>query len=435
MKMVNISIENNLILVVDDTITNLEIISTELIASGFNVITAINGEQAIEKIKSQLPDLILLDVMMPRMDGFETCKNLKSNPLTHDIPVIFMTGITDTDSKVNGLSLGAVDYITKPFQKEEVLARIKTHLQLRSLNKNLEKMVAERTAKLDNALRELQEFQVQLVKQEKMSVLGQLVTGIAHEINNPVSCIYGNLGHTLAYFQNMINVLDLYQHHYPEPATEIQEEITAIDLEYIRYDLPNLISAMKEGIQRIREISSGLRIFSRADTEHKVKCNIHEGIDSTLLILKHRLKGSENCPPIEVIKNYGDLPLIECFPGQLNQVFMNLLANAIDAIEEANIGLSIDELQKQSHQIIIQTILNTNKNQVIIKIKDNGVGMSDEIQQKIFDHLFTTKDVGKGTGLGLSIAQEIVVQKHYGTLDVSSVIGGGSEFIITIPST
>ncbi|MGH1396362.1 MAG: sensor histidine kinase [Trichormus sp.] len=433
--MVNISIENNLILVVDDTITNLEIISTELIASGFNVITAINGEQAIEKIKSQLPDLILLDVMMPRMDGFETCKNLKSNPLTHDIPVIFMTGITDTDSKVNGLTLGAVDYITKPFQKEEVLARIKTHLQLRSLNKNLEKMVAERTAKLDNALRELQEFQVQLVKQEKMSVLGQLVTGIAHEINNPVSCIYGNLGHTLAYFQNMINVLDLYQHHYPEPATEIQEEITAIDLEYIRYDLPNLISAMKEGIQRIREISSGLRIFSRADTENKVKCNIHEGIDSTLLILKHRLKGSENCPPIEVIKNYGDLPLIECFPGQLNQVFMNLLANAIDAIEEANIGLSIDELQKQSHQIIIQTILNTNKNQVIIKIKDNGVGMSDEIQQRIFDHLFTTKNVGKGTGLGLSIAQQIVVQKHYGTLDVSSVIGGGSEFIITIPST
>lgn len=433
--MINISIENNLILVVDDTITNLEIISTELIASGFNVVTAINGEQAIEKIQSQLPDLILLDVMMPRMDGFETCKNLKANPLTHDIPVIFMTGITDTDSKVNGLSLGAVDYITKPFQKEEVLARIKTHLQLRSLTKNLEKMVAERTAKLDNALRELQEFQVQLVKQEKMSVLGQLVTGIAHEINNPVSCIYGNLGHSLAYFQNMINVLDLYHHHYPEPATEIQEEITAIDLEYIRYDLPNLISAMKEGIQRIREISSGLRIFSRADTENKVKCNIHEGIDSTLLILKHRLKGSENCPPIEVIKHYGDLPLIECFPGQLNQVFMNLLANAIDAIEEANIGLSIDQLQKKSHHIIIKTILNNNKNQVVIKIKDNGVGMSNEIQQRIFDHLFTTKYVGKGTGLGLSIAQQIVVQKHYGSLDVSSVIGEGSEFTITIPST
>jgi signal transduction histidine kinase len=432
--MLDTSTENNLILVVDDTLTNLEIISVALIAAGFAVATASNGEQAIEKIQSRLPDLILLDVMMPRMDGFETCKHLKSNPVTQDIPVIFMTGITDTDSKVNGLNLGAVDYITKPFQKEEVLARIKTHLQLRSLTKNLEQRVAERTAKLDNALRELQEFQVQLVKQEKMSVLGQLVTGIAHEINNPVSCIYGNLGHSFTYFQNMINLIDLYQHHYPEPVTQIQEEITAMDLEYIRADLPNLISAMKEGIQRIRDISSSLRIFSRADTENKVKCNIHEGIDSTLLILKHRLKGSENCPPIEVIKEYGDLPLIECFPGQLNQVFMNLLANAIDAIEESNTKRSIEEIQQHSHHIIIQTILNNNKNLVLIKIKDNGLGMSEEIQQKIFDHLFTTKAVGKGTGLGLSIAQQIIVKKHQGNLDVNSVIGKGSEFTITIPT-
>ncbi|UKP00077.1 response regulator [Nostoc sp. UHCC 0870] len=432
--MLDISTENNLILVVDDTLTNLEIISVALIAAGFAVATASNGEQAIEKIQSRLPDLILLDVMMPRMDGFETCKYLKSNSVTQDIPVIFMTGITDTDSKVNGLNLGAVDYITKPFQKEEVLARIKTHLQLRSLTKNLEQRVAERTAKLDNALRELQEFQVQLVKQEKMSVLGQLVTGIAHEINNPVSCIYGNLGHSFTYFQNMINLIDLYQHHYPEPVIQIQEEITAMDLEYIRADLPNLISAMKEGIQRIRDISSSLRIFSRADTENKVKCNIHEGIDSTLLILKHRLKGSENCPPIEVIKDYGDLPLIECFPGQLNQVFMNLLANAIDAIEESNTKRSIEEIQQHPHHIIIQTILNNNKNLVLIKIKDNGLGMSEEIQQKIFDHLFTTKAVGKGTGLGLSIAQQIIVKKHQGNLDVNSVIGKGSEFTITIPT-
>ncbi len=432
--MLDTSTENNLILVVDDTITNLEIISAELMAAGFTVATAINGEQAIQKIQFQLPDLILLDVMMPKMDGFETCKYLKANPITQDIPVIFMTGITDTDSKVNGLNLGAVDYITKPFQKEEVLARIKTHLQLRNLTKNLEQRVAERTAKLDNALRELQEFQVQLVKQEKMSVLGQLVTGIAHEINNPVSCIYGNLGHAFIYFQNMINLINLYQHHYPEPIAQIQNEITAMDLEYISSDLPNMISSMREGIQRIRDISSSLRIFSRADTENKVKCNIHEGIDSTLLILKHRLKGSENCPPIEIIKNYGDLPLIECFPGQLNQVFMNLLANAIDAIEESNTGRSIDEIQENSHQIVIQTILNTNKNFVVIKIKDNGLGMSDEIQKKIFDHLFTTKAVGKGTGLGLSIAQQIIVQKHQGSLNVNSIIGKGSEFTITIPT-
>ncbi|HIK05008.1 MAG TPA: hybrid sensor histidine kinase/response regulator [Trichormus sp. M33_DOE_039] len=424
------SSENNLILVVDDTLTNLEIISVALIESGFTVITAINGEEAIQKIKSQLPDLILLDVMMPRMDGFETCKNLKNNPLTQDIPVIFMTGITDTDSKVNALNLGAVDYITKPFQKEEVLARIKTHLQLRNLTKNLEDIVAERTSKLDNALRELQEFQVQLVKQEKMSVLGQLVTGIAHEINNPVSCIYGNLGHALTYFQNMINLIELYQYNYPEPTAEIEDTITAMDWEYVRSDLPNLIFAMKEGIQRIRDISNGLRIFSRADTENKVDCNIHEGIDSTLLILKHRLKGSDNSFPIEIIKEYGDLPLIECFPGQLNQAFMNILSNAIDALEESNAKYTLEH----SKQIFIHTSLSEDKNNVLITIKDNGTGMTDEIQQRIFEYLFTTKPVGKGTGLGLAIAHQIIVQKHQGTLEVNSARGVGSEFKITIPT-
>ncbi|MCF4969268.1 sensor histidine kinase [Nostoc sp. CMAA1605] len=429
--MLHTSPENNLILVVDDTLTNLEIISVALIDSGFTVITAINGEQAIQQIESRLPDLILLDVMMPRMDGFETCQKIKANPLTQDIPVIFMTGITDTDSKVKALNLGAIDYITKPFQKEEVLARIQTHLQLRNLNKNLEKIVAERTAKLDRTLRELQEFQVQLVKQEKMSVLGQLVTGIAHEINNPVSCIYGNLGHALTYFQNLINLIELYQKNYPEPVEPIQDAITAMDLDYVCDDLPNLIFAMKEGIQRIRDISNGLRIFSRADTENKVECNIHEGIDSTLLILKHRLKGSEISLPIEVIKDYGDLPLIECFPGQLNQAFMNILANAVDALEESNDKYSLE----QPKQISICTMLSEDENHVLIKIRDNGTGMSSEIQQRIFEYLFTTKPVGKGTGLGLAIAHQIIVQKHQGNLEVNSQIGMGSEFIITIPNS
>jgi signal transduction histidine kinase len=424
------STANNLILVVDDTLTNLEIISIALTEEGFDVVTAINGETALQQIALRLPDLILLDVMMPRMDGFETCKNLKNNPVTQDIPVIFMTGITDTESKVNALSLGAVDYITKPFHKAEVLARIKAHLQLSILTKNLEQRVVERTAELDQALRELQDFQVQLIQQEKMSVLGQLVTGVAHEINNPVSCIYGNLGHAFTYFQNMINLIDLYQYYYPEPVTDIQNQITEMDLEYVRSDLPNLIFAMKEGIQRIRDISSSLRIFSRSDTENKVECNIHECIDSTLLILKHRLKGSEHCPPIEVIKNYGDLPSIQCFPGQLNQVFMNILANSIDALEEPSYKYSVDN-QKQ---IFIQTMLSEDKKQVLIKIKDSGIGMSEEIQQKIFEYLFTTKTVGKGTGLGLAIARQIIVQKHQGSLEVNSLIGKGSEFTITIPT-
>ncbi|NDJ25149.1 response regulator [Nostoc sp. B(2019)] len=425
--------EDNLILIVDDTATNLEFISEILTDAGFKVALASDGEIALKQVQYRLPDLILLDVMMPRMDGFETCKKLKLNPETCDIPVIFTTANSDTDSKVEGLSIGAVDYITKPFHEKELLARIKTHLQLRNLTKTLEERVVDRTAALSKALQDLQESQLQLVQKEKMSALGQLVAGVAHEINNPVSFIHGNLGHASAYFQDMINLIDLYQQHYPEPVLEIQEEITAIDLKYVRSDLPNLISSMKEGVQRIRNISTSLRTFSRADSDRKVSCNIHDGIDSTIMILKHRLKASEDRPDIQVIRDYDNLPQVKCFSGQLNQVFMNLLANAIDALEESNLGRNYIEIEANPNQLLIKTILTKDKNYVLIRIKDNGVGMSTDVQQKIFDHLFTTKPVGQGTGLGLSIARQIVVDKHGGTLEVNSASGQGSEFVITLP--
>ncbi|MBD2453097.1 response regulator [Nostoc sp. FACHB-87] len=425
--------ENSLILIVDDTITNLEIISDALTNAGFSVTTARNGEKALQQIQDKLPDLILLDVMMPGIDGLETCRKLKTDPLTQDIPVIFMTGISDTETKVKGLSLGAVDYITKPCQKEEVLARIKTHLQLRYLTKTLEQRVAERTAELSQALKDLQAYQLQLIQKEKMSALGQLVTGIAHEINNPVSCIHGNLAHTTNYFNNLMKIIDLYQQNYPEPVAAIQAEIAETDLDYMRSDLPNLITSMKEGVQRIRNISTSLRNFSRSDQDRKVFCNIHNGIDSTIMILKHRLKASKIRPEIEVMKKYGNLPSVTCFSGQLNQVFMNILTNAIDALEESNIGRSYSEIEQQPNRIWITTSVSEDKQSVLIRIKDNGVGMSAEIQQKIFEHLFTTKAVGQGTGLGLSIAHQIIVEKHQGKLDVYSVLGKGSEFTITIP--
>jgi signal transduction histidine kinase len=425
--------EDSLILVVDDTTTNLEIVFDILTNVGFKVVTQNNGNRALKQAEQQLPDLILLDVMMPGIDGFETCKRLKDNSDTCDIPVIFMTANSDTDSKVKGLNIGAVDYITKPFHEEELLARIKTHLQLRNLTKTLEKRVAERTAALSKALKDLQESQIQLVQTEKMSALGQLVAGVAHEINNPVGFIHGNLGHASAYFQDMLNIINLYQQHYPNPVTEIQEEIAAIDLKYMLADLPNLISSMKEGVQRIRDISTSLRTFSRADSDRKVSCNIHDGIDSTIMILKHRLKASEDRPDIQVIRDYDDLPELECFIGQLNQVFMNLLANAIDALEESNIGQTYIEIEANPNQILIQTTLTEDNNHILIRIKDNGLGMSAHIQQKIFDYLFTTKPVGQGTGLGLSIARQIVVEKHGGTLEVNSALGQGSEFIVKLP--
>ena len=425
--------EDSLILVVDDTNTNLEFVFEVLTNVGFEVITENDGERAVKQAESRLPDLILLDVMMPGIDGFETCKRLKENSATCDIPVIFMTANSDPVSKVKGLSIGAVDYITKPVHEEELLARIKTHLQLRNLTKTLEKRVAERTAALSRALKDLQESQLQLVQTEKMSALGQLVAGVAHEINNPVGFIHGNLGHASVYFQEMIKLIDLYQQHYPNPVPEIQEQIVAIDLKYMLSDLPNLIFSMQEGVQRIRNISTSLRTFSRSDSDRKVYCNIHDGLDSTIMILKHRLKASEDRPDIQVIRDYDNLPELECFIGQLNQVFINLLANAIDALEESNIGRTYIEIEANPNQVLIQTTLTKDKNHILIRIKDNGVGMSPDIQQKIFDYLFTTKAVGQGTGLGLSIAHQIVVEKHGGTLEVNSALGQGSEFIIKLP--
>ncbi|MEH1942647.1 MAG: ATP-binding protein [Nostoc sp.] len=285
----------------------------------------------------------------------------------------------------------------------------------------------ERSHELEMMLLNLQ------IMQNKMSTLGSLVADVAHEINNPVGFIAGNLTPAQEYIEDLLYLIDLYQQTYPKASQQIQETIKAIDLEYVREDLPKVISSMKEGTDRICNISNSLRTFSRADTEQKVLFNLHEGINSTLIILKHRLKANKIRPDIQVVKHYGEFPLVKCFPGQLNQVFMNLLANAIDALEESNSELSFNEIKENPNQITIYTVLIEDTNYAMIRIKDNGMGISADVQQKMFDHLFTTKPVGKGTGLGLSIAYQIIVKKHKGTLKVNSVLGEGSEFIITIP--
>jgi len=422
--------------VVDDTNTNLEFISDALTRAGYMVSTNINSEKALREIQECPPDLILLDVVMPGMDGFQVCQHLKADLSTCHIPVIFMTAISDTESKVKGFALGAVDYITKPFEEQELLARVNIHLQLRNLNRQLEHLVAERTMELTETLKQLQEFQVQLVQSEKMSALGNLVAGVAHEINNPIGFISGNLQPAASYIQDLFGLIRLYQNHYSPPHPEIQAGIDEINLEYIQEDLPKVIASMKEGISRIRNISISLRVFSRADSDRQVPFNIHEGIDSTLMILKHRLKAVDRRPTITVVKEYSKLPLVECFPGQLNQVFMNLLANAIDAVEEEGefITQRSDTIPScPMPKIWIRTELSPNETDVLIHVKDNGVGMSDEVKKRAFDHLFTTKPVGKGTGLGLSIVRQIVVDKHRGSLTYKSVIGIGTEFTLKIP--
>jgi PAS domain S-box-containing protein len=578
--------EHGIILIVDDVPNNLKVLSDTLAHAGFEVAIATSGASALQQLEHTPVSLILLDVMMPGMDGFETCQHIKANPKTLNIPIIFVTALSEAVNKVTGFELGAVDYITKPFQQSEVLARVRTHLQihqlsqslearnaeLQQLTEQLEQRVTKRTEELfgsmetlkqtqqllrlvfdtvpqwvawkdmnsvylgcnqgfakvvglsspdeivgkndydlpwsqedadwyrscerrvmesglaelhiieksrradgqqiwldtnkiplrdangnvfgillvtediterqqaqeelkqqkqnlEQALVELQRTQTQLVQSEKMSALGNLVAGVAHEINNPIGFLGGNIQPALDYIKDIFGLIDLYQQKYPVPNAEIQDEIAEIKLDYIREDLPKLVASMREGVKRIRDISTSLRTFSRADSDRPVAYNIHDGIDSTILILKHRIKASN----IQVIKEYGQLPLVECFAGQLNQVFMNLLANAIDALEESNIGRCFAEIKTKSNAITIITKVSENNQQVIIIIKDNGQGMTEEVKQKIFDYLFTTKAVGKGTGLGLAIARQIVEETHHGKLSFNSVISEGTEFIIEIP--
>lgn len=286
--------------------------------------------------------------------------------------------------------------------------------------------------RLNQTLHELKLAQAQLIQTEKMSSLGQMIAGIAHEINNPVSFIHGNLDHINNYTQDLLSLINIYQNVYPNVTPEIEEFLENIDVDFIKEDIPKTLSSMKIGTQRIREIVLTLRNFSRLDEADMKPVNIHQGIESTLLILQSRLQVKPGKPAIEIIKNYSELPNVECYAGQLNQVFMNILNNAIDALERSNQKTTAEEIKSDCSVIAIRTQL-VNPDLVAIFIRDNGVGMSDSVRQKIFDPFFTTKPVGQGTGLGLSITYQIVVDKHHGTIECISAPGQGAEFIIQIP--
>ncbi|MEB3219923.1 MAG: PAS domain S-box protein [Nostocales cyanobacterium 94392] len=292
----------------------------------------------------------------------------------------------------------------------------------------LAEMQAEQKAiELEKILQKLQQTQAQLIQTEKMSSLGQMVGGIAHEINNPVNFIHANLSFIYGYSQDLLKIVELYQQHYPNPVKEVQEEIKNIELDFLKEDLTKVIKSMEEGTRRIREIVLSLRNFSRLDEAEFKKVDIHEGMDSTLMILQNRLKAKPDFAGIEVIKKYGSLPLVECYPSQLNQVFMNILANAIDALEEEFI---------HNHNGCPKITIYTQKiaeNTVKIRISDNGSGIPQNIISKLFDPFFTTKAVGKGTGLGLSVSYQIIVDKHAGNLSCNSILGQGTDFIIEIP--
>lgn len=332
------------------------------------------------------------------------------------------------ETQVNELNILARSFNRMAQQLRDSFAALETtNKQLEQTNEDLEVRVTQRTEELSQTLHELQQMQTQLVQNEKMSALGQMIAGIAHEINNPVNFIHGNLTHVNQYTQDLLQVLEAYEQHCANPPESLQEFLDEIDINFITEDLTKILQSMKVGTTRIREIVLSLRSFSRLDEAEFKEADIHEGIDNTLMILQHRFKAQNHQTEIQVIKEYGKLPLVECYAGQLNQVFMNLITNAIDALEEIEVTNNF-----QVPTIWINTQL-TDENKVLISIRDNGVGIPEDIRSKLFNPFFTTKAVGKGTGLGLSISYQIVVEKHRGKLWCDSILGQGTKFVISIP--
>ncbi|MGB3535815.1 MAG: response regulator [Microcoleaceae cyanobacterium] len=413
------------ILIVDDTPANLRLLSTMMVDRGYNVRQAINGQMALTATKAMIPDLILLDINMPGMSGYEVCEKLKQDSKTADVPVIFLSAFDDINEKVKAFKVGGSDYITKPFEFEEVIVRIQNQLTIQQLQKQLQ----DQNQQLQTALGELRMVQAQLIQKEKMASLAQLVAGIAHEINNPVSFISGNISYAHEYIQSLLSLIALYQKEYPNPSETIQELTEEIDLDFLILDIQKIMGSMKTGVDRIRTIILALKIFSRLDESDIKTVDLHQGIESTLLFLQHRIDGDDQCPAIQIVKDYQELPLVTCYASQINQVFYSVLDNAIDA------------LQQQDHQTQVTDYVptlwistaHTNPEKVIIRIKDNGIGIPEEIQPRLFDPFFTTKPVGGGQGLGLLTSYQIVVQKHKGHLICHSAPGNGAEFVIEIP--
>ncbi|NJN74649.1 MAG: ATPase [Limnothrix sp. RL_2_0] len=346
--------------------------------------------------------------------------------------------IVDSQGKIIGHIAGLhTQPLNRSYEEQEAILKIFAARSAAEIERQItEQALKQQNQRLEETLMQLQRTQAQLIQAEKMSSLGHMVAGIAHEINNPISFIEGNLVHADQYYDNLLKIIELYQQAYPHPSEVMQQDIKSLELEFIQIDSKKIIQSMQVGSQRIIEIVKTCRNFSRLDESIFKVVDLHEGLEGALMILKNRIHSSDGNSSIKIVREYGKIPHIYCSPAQLNQVFLNLLNNAIDTLEEANKKCVSEAIVNKHNTIRIRTYLNPetdDQNQVVIAIADNGLGILDEMRSKIFDPFFTTKAVGKGTGLGLSVSYQIINNLHGGTLSCASTVGKGTEFVVTLP--
>jgi len=399
------------ILVVDDDITTQLILQNALEEQGHQVTAVGDGTAAIEWAEKLSPELMICDLMLPETDGLAVCKQIRDRPPLAQTFFILLTAQEQMDERLAASESTVDEWMTKPIEVDGLLARVRCGLKINRLN------------------RQLRRAETQLFYSEKMSGLGQMVSGIAHELNNPVSFVTGNVNHAADYARDLMELVQLYGEHYPEPDEEIKDQIEDIDLEFLLEDFPQLLDSIKTGTDRIRHLVQCLRNFYKEEDSELKNFDIRAGIEDILQILQARLKGKKG-RPVRVEKEFGELPEVQCYPGQLNQVLMNLLGNAIDSLD-----ICRERDTDFDPEIRIQTGQETDSEppRIVIRIGDNGGGIPEQVCDRIFEPLFTTKPPGVGTGMGLSISRQIVVENHGGTLEVDSEPGSGATFAVKIP--
>ncbi|MCD6582157.1 MAG: response regulator [Desulfuromusa sp.] len=405
------------LLLVDDSAMNLDTLLATL-GDSYDLRIAIDGQSALDLIASDyLPDLILLDIMMPGLDGYDVCRKLKADEKTREIPIIFLTALDSDADEAKGLELGAVDYISKPFNPAIVNHRVKTQLELKQHRDQLQKLVDAKTHELTKSYKDLKQVHDQMLQQEKMASIGQLAAGVAHEINNPAGFVGSNLNSLQKYVDKLNQGIAFMEKALksvdnPEITAQLKEMKRKLKLDFVQEDIDDLITESKDGIERIALIVRNLKSFSRAEDDTPKLIDLQECLEGSLNIAWNEIKYKA-----KVEKNYQELPPIKCLPQQLSQVFVNLMVNAAQAIED---------------QGVITVATRQEKDWAVVEISDDGSGISPENLERIFEAFYTTKEVGKGTGLGLSICHDIL-QKHQGTISVESEIGEGTRFTIKLP--